>query len=100
MVTGSVKTSSISFNNFSSDGGAGGGGDANATGAGDAGSVNTGGGGGGDANVSPGGGGQGGTGIVVLRRVTACSTSTSGNVVTVCGSDTVHIFTGDGTFVA
>ena len=81
-------------------GGAGGGGDANATGAGDAGTVNTGGGGGGDANVAPGGGGQGGSGIVILRRVTACSTSTSGNVVTVCGSDTVHIFTGDGTFVA
>ncbi len=81
-------------------GGAGGGGDSNATGAGDAGTVNTGGGGGADAGPGPGGGGGGGSGIVILRRTTASSTSTSGNVVTVCGSDTVHIFTGDGTFVA
>jgi len=80
-------------------GGAGGGGASAASGAGVAGTTNTGGGGGGDTATGPGGGGAGGPGIVILRRTTASSTSTSGDVVTVCGSDTVHIFTGDGTFV-
>ena len=63
--------------------------------------INTGGGGG--AGHTPGApqiGGSGGSGIVVIRRVTACSTSTSGNAVGTCGSDTIHIFTGTGTFVA
>jgi len=75
-----------------------GGGGAPAAGAG---TVNTGG-GAGAAGGPPGGttGGTGGSGIVVIRRLTACSTSTSGNATGTCGSDTIHIFTGDGTFVA
>jgi hypothetical protein len=60
------------------------------------GTTNKGGGGGGQ---TPGGVGAGGSGIIILRRLTACSTSTSGTVTT-CGSDTIHSFTGDGTFVA
>ena len=80
-------------------GGAGGGAAAAATGGGANATVNTGGGGGGDSGSGPGGGGDGAPGIVIIRRLTSDSTSTSGNVVTVCGSDTVHIFTGDGTFV-
>ena len=66
---------------------------------------------GGTANTGGGGGGAGGvvawgfptqpggSGIVILRRLTACSCSTSGTDST-CGSDTIHKFTGDGTFVA
>ena len=78
-------------------GGYGGGGAGTAV----AGSVNTGGGGGGGHSPSPyATGGAGGSGIVVIRRVTACSTSTSGNAVGTCGSDTIHIFTATGTFVA
>jgi len=86
-------------------GGLGGGGAAGsgAGGNGVAGGANTGGGGGaassGGTNPSCRCGGAGGSGIVILRRVTACSTSTSGTVTT-CGSDTIHSFTGDGTFVA
>ena len=90
---------------IAADAGYGGGG-APATGGGSpptggAGTVNTGG-GAGAAGGPPGGGvgGTGGSGIVILRRLTACSTSTSGNAVGTCGSDTIHIFTGDGTFVA
>ncbi len=80
-------------------GGAGGGGNGAATGGGCAGTTNTGGAGGGDSNAGPGNGGVGGSGIVIIRRLTACSTSTSGDVVATCGSDTIHIFTGTGTFV-
>jgi hypothetical protein len=66
---------------------------------GTAGGVNTGGGGGGGATPSPASNAAaGGSGIVIIRRLTACSTSTSGTVTT-CGSDTIHTFTGDGTFV-
>jgi len=66
---------------------------------------------GGTANTGGGGGGAGGvaaqsfplepggSGIVILRRLTADSCSTSGTDST-CGSDTIHKFTGDGTFVA
>ena len=71
--------------------------------------ANTGGGGGAGGCGSPGPGtapdgcgassGAGGQGVVILRRLTACSTSTSGTDST-CGSDTIHLFTGDGTFVA
>jgi hypothetical protein len=67
---------------------------------GTAGGANTGGGGGGGAIPSPASNAAaGGSGIVIIRRLTACSTSTSGTVTT-CGSDTIHSFTGDGTFVA
>ena len=48
-----------------------------------------------------GSGGNGGSGIVILRHATADATpnTTGGNVVTTCGSDTIRIFTSDGTFV-
>ena len=69
--------------------------DRNAT----AGGANTGGGGGAGARIPTGISAAGGPGIVIIRRLTACSTSTSGTVTT-CGSDTIHSFTGDGTFVA
>ena len=63
-----------------------------------AGGTNTGGGGGGGARNPGGESAAGGPGIVIIRRLTACSTTTSGTVTT-CGSDTIHTFTGDGTFV-
>ena len=79
-------------------GGPGGGGNGKVfPGAATAGCANTGGGGGG--NDGPGTGGNGGSGIVVIRRLTADSTSTSGTVTT-SGCDTIHTFTGTGTFVA
>ena len=62
---------------------------------GNPGTINTGGGAGGGGGSTV----NGGSGIIILRRLTACSTSTSGTVTT-CGSDTIHTFTGDGTFVA
>ena len=82
-------------------GGAGGGaqGGGGTQGAGGTGGTNTGGGGGSGFGPGTNAGGAGGSGIVILRRVTACSTSTSGTVTT-CGSDTIHTFTGDGSFVA
>jgi hypothetical protein len=49
--------------------------------------------------VSPLSAGNGGSGIIVIRRLTACSSTTSGTVST-CGSDTIHKFTGPGTFKA
>ena len=69
-----------------------------------AGGTNTGGGGGGSGTSDPPGttntqGGAGGPGIVIIRRLTASSTSTSGDAVTTCGSDTIHTFTATGTFV-
>ena len=63
---------------------------------GNPGTVNTGGGAGGGTAINL---ASGGSGIIIIRRLTACSTSTSGTVTT-CGSDTIHTFTGDGTFVA
>ena len=68
--------------------------------AGGAGTINSGGGGGG-AGVGPSapGAGLGGSGIVILRRLTSSSCSASGTVTT-CGSDTIHTFTGDGCFAA
>ena len=41
----------------------------------------------------------GGSGIVIIRRLTSSSCSSSGTTST-CGSDTIHTFTADGTFVA
>ena len=40
----------------------------------------------------------GGTGIVIIRRLTADSDSASGGTETTDGSDTIHTFTGSGTF--
>jgi hypothetical protein len=98
-----------SENGCMADGGVGGGGDAgpgpaSAAGAGQAGVANTGGGGGGGGR---GGGvsgdypgGTGGSGIVILRHATsdASPSVSGGNVTATCGSDTIRIFTGSGTF--
>jgi len=62
---------------------------------GNPGTENTGGGAGGGTAM----GISGGSGIVILRRLTADSCSTSGTVTT-SGCDTIHTFTGAGTFVA
>ena len=71
--------------------------------------ANTGGGGGAGGCGSPGSGtapngcgattGAGGSGVVYIRRLTACSTSSSGTTST-SGDDTIHLFTSTGTFVA
>jgi len=45
-----------------------------------------------------GAGGAGGTGTVIIRRITADSSSASGGTVSTDGSDTIHIFTSDGTY--
>jgi len=86
-----------------STGGTGGGGDGGppAGGQGQAGQANTGGGAGGAGGlVAQGQPSQpGGSGIVIIRRLTACSSTTSGTDST-CGCDTIHKFTGDGIFVA
>jgi hypothetical protein len=83
-------------------GGGGAGGASNPIGIpGTAGSTNTGGGGGG-ATAGPGGGGSGGvggSGLVVIRYSTAEGGS-GGNTSFTCGSDTIRIFTSDGTFTA
>ena len=70
-----------------------------------AGTANMGGGGGGARDYgSPASpvGAVGGSGIVIIRHVTACAspTASGGNLVQTCGSDTVRIFTGPGTFAA
>ena len=75
----------------------GGGGAGGTTGAAGVGTVNTGGAGGGVGEGSS-TAGAGGSGVVIIRRATACSCSTSGNAVVTDGDDTIHIFTGDGTF--
>ena len=68
---------------------------------GTAGPANSGNGGGSGKAAGPGSalGGAGGPGIVVIRRLTSSSCTTSGTNTT-CGSDTIHTFTGPGTFVA
>ena len=91
-------------------GGVGGGGPATngsscPQGIGSPGTANMGGGGGGARDYGSGpapAGATGGSGIVIIRYVTAdASPSVSGgNVVQTCGSDTIRIFTGPGTFVA
>ena len=79
-----------------SDGGYGGGGGT----PGVAGTANTGGGGGGGHSPSPyAAGGAGGSGIVVIRHLTA-SGGSGGNATGTCGSDTIRVFTGSGTFTA
>lgn len=107
---GDGSPSTISGTNVTRAGGGGGsacGGPAGAGGAGgggagvllpqtaNAGTPNTGGGAGGGANGSV----AGGSGIVIIRRLTSSSCSSSGTTST-CGSDTIHTFTADGTFVA
>ena len=83
-------------------GGAGGGGDGGGdpAGVGQAGQANTGGGAGAAGGVAAQGfpTQPGGSGIVIIRRLTSSSCTTSGTDST-CGSDTIHKFTGDGTFV-
>ena len=73
-------------------GGVGGGGGCAANG-----TTNTGGGGGGTRLTT---GGSGGSGIVVIKHATADASPTvsGGNVVLTCGSDTIRVFTSDGTF--
>ncbi len=79
-----------------SDGGYGGGGGTPGT----AGTANTGGGGGAGHIPSPyAAGGAGGSGIVVIRHLTA-SGGSGGNATGTCGSDTIRVFTGSGTFTA
>jgi hypothetical protein len=59
-----------------------------------------------DATVNTGGGGSGcgsgGSGIVIIRYVTADASPnvSGGNATTTCGSDTIRVFTGPGTFVS
>ena len=66
---------------------------------GTSGSANTGGGAGGAGANKP--GNSGGSGIVILRYATADAPgSTSGGTKSTCGSDTIHVFTGPGTFSA
>ena len=81
--------------------GVGGGGGAGGAFPGTAGTVNTG--NGGQAGYRTGAGyagsGNGGSGVVIIRRLTSSSCSSSGTTST-CGSDTIHLFTGPGTFVA
>jgi hypothetical protein len=90
-------------------GGSGGGapsGPSSGGGAGPSAPANTGGGGGGggwSSGPAPGqpvkAGGSGGSGFVVIRRVTADSCG-SGGTPTPCGADTIHTFTGPGTYTA
>ena len=63
------------------------------------GTTNKGGGGGGQSPVGP-GVGAGGSGKVVIRLVTSCGPASGGGTETTCGSCTVHVFNGDGTFTA
>ncbi len=92
---------------FPDNGGVGGGGRGGSPGDGTAGVANTGGGGGGAGRgpgpagpTSPKNGAAGGSGIVILRHATADAspTTSGGNVIATCGSDTIRIFTADGTF--
>jgi hypothetical protein len=91
----------------SNNGGLGGGGNGGTPGAGSAGTANTGGGGGGagrsgSAPTGSRSGGAGGSGIVVIRHTTADASPavSGGDVVATCGSDTIRIFTSDGTFTS
>lgn len=81
-------------NNPGSGGAGGGGAGGKDGGAGTAGTANTGGGGGGSYT---GAGGAGGSGIVILRYTTGTIVATGGTITT-SGSDTIHTFTGSGTF--
>lgn len=76
-------------------GGAGGGGAGAIGGAATAGTANSGGGGGGTYQGS---GGAGGSGIVIFSYVTADFGACTGGTITTDGANTVHTFTGSGTF--
>ena len=47
-------------------------------------------------------GGNGGSGVVMIKLTTACSpcSANSGGTKVTSGSDTIHYFTGPGTFTA
>jgi hypothetical protein len=62
-----------------------------------AGSTNTGGGGGGNRSGGA-GGANGGSGIVIIRY--SGSQGATGGTVTTSGANTIHTFTGDGTFTS
>lgn len=80
-------------------GGLGGGGNGSpGTGVGAPGTANTGGGGGGGWSYASDNGGAGGSGVVIIRYPTGSMTATGGTVTT-SGTDTVHRFTSNGTFV-
>ena len=64
-----------------------------------AGLTNMGGGGGGGNNSPSDNGANGGSGIVVIRHLTSDGGS-GGNSTGTCGSDTIRVFTADGTFTA
>jgi len=64
-----------------------------------AGLTNMGGGGGGGNNSPADTGANGGSGIVIIRHPTANGGS-GGDVTATCGTDTIRVFTGDGTFTA
>jgi hypothetical protein len=80
-------------------GGSGGGGNGSNGGNGNNGTDELGGGGGGGQQDGSARGGHGGDGIVIIRRLTSDSTTTSGTTST-SGTDTIHRFTANGTFVA
>jgi hypothetical protein len=66
-----------------------------------AGCTNTGGGGGGGVQPTYTNAKAGGSGIVILRHATSCgSCASGGNATATCGSNTIRVFTGDGTFTA
>ena len=85
--------------NQAQPGGSGGGGNGTNTGMGGNATDELGGGGGGGPQDGSARGGQGGDGIVIIRRLTSSSSTTSGTVTT-DGSDTIHKFTANGTFIA
>ena len=77
-------------------GGLGGGGNGADVGAG--GAANTGGGGGGGWSYASGNGGAGGSGIVIISYPTGSMTAVGG-IMTTSGGNTIHTFTGSGTFI-
>ena len=81
-------------------GGDGGGGPGNSSGNNDGanGTANTGGGAGGGDTYKY----TGGSGVVIIKHATADASPavSGGNAVITCGSDTIRVFTGDGTFVS
>jgi hypothetical protein len=92
---------------YASGGGAANGGVASAGGGGNGsggsgngvdGTANTGGGGGGGWTHAGGGGGAGGSGVVIISYPTGSITA-SGGTMTITGGNTVHTFTGSGSFV-
>lgn len=83
-------------------GGSGGGGSGGPSGhaPGSSGTDGLGGGGGGGPNGSGVYAGNGGSGVVMIKLVTACSPCSSGGTKVTSGDDSIHYFTGPGTFTA